>query len=117
MSKPKRSSVPAVKSIKPKKNDSETQKKSSRNSASLMVRLDQESKRDLVAAAELRKLSVSDYVRTVTVSQARRELASAKEYTIRLSPEEQLQFWNALNAPVVLTPAQKRLGRLMRGEE
>lgn len=81
----------------------------------LMVRLDAESKQALVAAAELRRISVSDYVRTVTVAQARREVASAQDQTILLSPDEQLAFWQALQAPPKLTAAQKRLGALMRG--
>jgi uncharacterized protein (DUF1778 family) len=81
-----------------------------------MVRLDAESKRALAEAAELRRISVSDYVRTVTVAHARREVASAREQTMLLSPAEQLAFWQALQAPTKLTPAQKRLGRLMRGE-
>jgi len=80
-----------------------------------MVRLDAESKQALAAAAELRRISVSDYVRTVTVAQARREVASAHDQTILLSPEEQLAFWQALSAPRKLTPAQKRLGAIMRG--
>ncbi len=83
----------------------------------LMVRLDAESKQALAAAAQLRRISVSDYVRTVTVAQARREVASAREQTILLSAEEQLAFWQALNAPAKLTPAQKRLGAIMRGEK
>jgi len=82
----------------------------------LMVRLDAESKQALVKAAELRKISLSDYVRTVTVPQARREVASAQEQTIQLTPSEQLAFWQALQAPQELTPAQKRLALLMRGE-
>jgi uncharacterized protein (DUF1778 family) len=81
----------------------------------LMVRLDAESKQALAAAAQLRRVSVSDYVRTVTVAQARREVASALDQTILLSPDEQLAFWRALNAPSKLTPAQKRLGAIMRG--
>lgn len=81
----------------------------------LMVRLDADSKQALTAAAELRKISVSDYVRTVTVAQARREVASARDHTILLSPDEQLAFWQALNSPSKLTPAQKRLGAIMRG--
>ncbi len=81
----------------------------------LMVRLDAESKQALTAAAALRRISVSDYVRTVTVVQARREVASAREQTILLSPDEQLAFWQALNVPSKLTPAQKRLGAIMRG--
>lgn len=83
----------------------------------LMVRLDAESKQALTAAAELRRISVSDYVRTVTVAQARREVASARDQTILLSPDEQLAFWQALKAPSKLTPAQKRLGSIMRGAE
>ncbi|HEY4258821.1 MAG TPA: DUF1778 domain-containing protein [Schlesneria sp.] len=83
----------------------------------LMVRLDAESKQALTAAAELRRISVSDYVRTVTVAQARREVASARDQTILLSPDEQFAFWQALNAPSKLTPAQKRLGAIMRGEK
>ena len=85
-------------------------------SSSLMVRMDEDSKRVLAEAADLRRISVSDYVRTVTVAQARREVDSAREQTIQLSPEEQQAFWKALQAPVKLTPAQKRLGKLMRGE-
>jgi uncharacterized protein (DUF1778 family) len=81
-----------------------------------MVRLDEESKRSLAAAAELRRISVSDYVRTVTVPQARREVLAARENVIRLSPEEQLALWTALNEPLKLTAAQKKLGAIMRGE-
>lgn len=81
----------------------------------LMVRLDAESKQALTEAAELRRISVSDYVRTVTVAQARREVACAREQTILLSPDEQLAFWQALEAPAKLTPAQRRLGAIMRG--
>lgn len=83
---------------------------------SLMVRMDEEAKRVLAEAAELRGISVSDYVRAVTVSQARREVASASERTILMTPDEQLAFWQALQAPAKLTPAQQRLGKLMRGE-
>ncbi|MFM8221834.1 MAG: DUF1778 domain-containing protein [Planctomycetaceae bacterium] len=83
--------------------------------SSLMVRLDADSKQALADAAQLRRLSVSDYVRTVTVAQARREVASAREQTVHLSPDEQLAFWQALQAPPKLTPAQKRLGAIMRG--
>jgi len=82
----------------------------------LMVRLDAESKAYLAQAAELRRLSVSDYVRTVTVPQARREVESARHETIVLSADEQLAFWNALQATPRLTPAQKELGAVMRGK-
>jgi len=86
-----------------------------RPTRSLVVRLDEESKDILTRAAELRHISVSDYVREVTIAQARREVRDAEEHTIRLSPEAQLAFWKALNEPVRLTEAQKELGALMRG--
>jgi uncharacterized protein (DUF1778 family) len=82
-----------------------------------MVRLDDESKEFLAQAAGLRRISVSDYVRTVTVAQARKEVLAAREQTIALTPEEQLAFWNALSETPELTDAQRRLGKLMRGEE
>lgn len=88
-----------------------------RPTSPLMVRLDADSKRALAEAAELRRISISDYVRTVTVVQAKREVQGAQDRTIRLSPDEQLAFWQALQAPVKLTRAQKRLGKLMRGEQ
>lgn len=84
--------------------------------SSLMVRLDKKSKQLLKRAAGLRKMSVSDYVRTLTVSQAQREVKAAEERIIVLAPEEQHAFWTALNAPPKLTAAQKKLGAMMRGE-
>ena len=82
----------------------------------LMVRLDEESKACLVQAAQLRRISLSDYVRTVTVAQARREVLAAGERTLALAADEQLTFWNALNETPQLTAAQRRLGATMRGE-
>jgi uncharacterized protein (DUF1778 family) len=82
-----------------------------------MVRLDEESKACLTEAARLRGISLSDYVRAVTVPQARREVSAAREQTLALTPEEQLAFWKALAEPPNLTEAQRRLGSIMRGEE
>jgi uncharacterized protein (DUF1778 family) len=90
--------------------------KKGQRSSPLMVRLDDQSKSYLVQAARLRRISVSDYVREVTVAQARREVLAARESTILLTPEEQLAFWTALNETPVLTDAQRRLGAVMRGE-
>jgi uncharacterized protein (DUF1778 family) len=84
--------------------------------SSLMVRLDRESKVAVVQAADLRGISVSDYVRTITVAQARKEVAAASVQTIALTADEQLAFWSALDRPVKLTARQKKLGKLMRGE-
>jgi uncharacterized protein (DUF1778 family) len=85
-------------------------------SSTLMVRLDEASKAWVAEAAALRHVSVSDYVRSIVVNQARREVREAQERVIALAPHEQLAFWNALNAPAELTPAQEALGALMRGE-
>ncbi len=82
----------------------------------LMVRLDAQSKQCLTEAAGLRHISVSDYVRTVTVPQAKREIQAAREQVVALTADEQLAFWNALNETPVLTTAQRRLGAIMRGE-
>lgn len=82
----------------------------------LMVRLDEESKRSLADAAELRRISVSDYVRTVTVAQAQREVRAAREKIIALAPDEQLAFWQALSETPRLTPAQRKLGAVMQGD-
>jgi uncharacterized protein (DUF1778 family) len=99
------------------KTPSANQSKKQRKPSPLMVRLDEESRAFLAEAARLRRVSVSDYVRSVTVAQARKEVLAAREQTIALSPEEQLAFWNALNEPPKLTEAQQRLGALMRGEQ
>ena len=78
--------------------------------------LDKESKAALAQAATLRKISVSDYVRVVTVAQARKEVSASSAQTIALSATEQFEFWKALNDATTLTSAQKKLGKLMRGE-
>ena len=90
---------------------------SSDKSTSLMVRLDNESKSFIARAAERRQISISDYVRMVTVSQARREVEEAEQNNISLTPEEQLEFWNALARKPRLTEAQRDLGAIMRGEK
>jgi len=82
-----------------------------------MVRLDKSGKTVLKEAANLRRISVSDYVRTVTLAQARREVDAARQQVISLTPAEQLAFWQALQQTRPLTAAQRRLGRVMRGEE
>ena len=97
------------------KTQSSGRSKKAGSSSPLMVRLDAESKAYLVKAAKLRRISVSDYVRTVTVPQAQKEVLAASEQTISLTPEEQLAFWNALNEPPLLTEAQRKLGAAMRG--
>lgn len=92
-------------------NTAKTQK-----SENLMVRVDGRSKRVITQAATLKGVSASDYVRSVVVARAKQDVEEARTQTIRLSPDEQLLFWRALNAPVSLTRRQRRLGRIMRGE-
>lgn len=88
----------------------------STTSSSLMVRLDEQGKSFIAQAAELRRVSMSDYVRMVTVAQARREVEEAQQNIIVLTPEEQLAFWNALARTPKLTASQQELGAIMRGE-
>ncbi len=49
------------------------------------------------------------------MSKRKKPTVSAREQTIQLTPDEQLAFWQSLQAPAKLTPAQKRLGAIMRG--
>ena len=91
-------------------------KKKGLPSSRLVVRLDEASKAYLAEAAALRQISMSDYVRTVTIAQARREVLAAREQTLALSPEEQLAFWTALSGTPRLTAAQQQLAAVMRGE-
>jgi uncharacterized protein (DUF1778 family) len=86
-----------------------------RTTRTIMVRLDEESKEVLTRAAQLRRISVSDYVRQVSVAQARKEVVAVSEQTITMTPDEQLAFWIALDSPVELTSAQRDLGKVMRG--
>jgi uncharacterized protein (DUF1778 family) len=88
-----------------------------KSASPLMVRLDATGKAMLAAAARLRRVSISDYVRTITVAQATREVEAARAQTLALTPDEQLAFWKALSEPPVLTPAQRKLGELMRGKQ
>lgn len=85
--------------------------------ATLNMRLDDASKATLVEAAALRRVSLTDYIRTVLVPQAQREVEAAGHQVLALTADEQLALWRALHEPVALTPAQRKLGRLMRGEE
>jgi uncharacterized protein (DUF1778 family) len=75
-----------------------------------------DSKTCVARAAELRHISVSDYVRAVVVAQAHREVQAAEHQVIALTPGEQQAFWQALQEPIALTAAQQSLGALMRGE-
>jgi uncharacterized protein (DUF1778 family) len=88
----------------------------SKSSSPLMVRMDAASKAVLAEAAELRGISVSDYVRTVMVPLARKEVKLAIKETIFLDAKHRDAFMSSLSAPVRLTKRQKELGRLMQGK-
>ena len=75
-------------------------------STSLMVRLDAVSKERVAQAAKLRHVSISDYVRTVVVAQAEREVSDAVQSVIALNAGDQLAFCQALNEPGQLSAAQ-----------
>lgn len=44
-------------------------------------------------------------------------MEGAARRVIEMAPHEQLALWQALAAPARLTPAQRKLVRIMRGEE
>lgn len=90
---------------------------STAKTSNLMVRVDLPSKQVIAHAARIRGVSASDYIRSVVVAQARREIEEFRTRTILLTPEDQLAFWQALDRPAELTPRQKQLGRIMRGEK
>jgi uncharacterized protein (DUF1778 family) len=86
-------------------------------SITLQARMSKEQKSLIQRAANLRKMAVSDYLRQVLVPMAERELKGADRQVIEMTAVEQTAFWQALEQPVKLTSAQRRLGRILRGEE
>jgi uncharacterized protein (DUF1778 family) len=113
------SDLPWIKSLKDKlmgahRTSSEDNK--STRLLTLTVRLDRASKTSLTKAAKLRGISVSEYVRTVAVQQARRDIVASQEGVILLTTDGQRAFWKLLNRRPKLTSAQRKLGAVMRGE-
>jgi uncharacterized protein (DUF1778 family) len=82
--------------------------------ANLLVRFDHGSKSLVQRAAAARGLSVSDYVRTRILSLARQDIVEAETQVLRLSREDQIVLWQALQQPRPPTAAQRRLGKLIR---
>jgi uncharacterized protein (DUF1778 family) len=82
----------------------------------LQTRLSPRAKRSIEQAAKLRRLSISEYLRQVLVPMAEREVQGSKHNVIEMTPDEQLALWRALHEPAKLTPAQKRLSRMMKGQ-
>jgi uncharacterized protein (DUF1778 family) len=89
--------------------------------STLQIQLSETAQQILRQLAEKTGQSMSDvldkaldaYRRKLLIEQPLDE--SWPETTIHLSPEAQLAFWKALNEPVRLTEAQKRLGAIMQG--
>jgi uncharacterized protein (DUF1778 family) len=86
------------------------------STATLQTRLDPKSKQAIAQAARLRHVSLSDYVRSVLVSTAKREVEQAKKSVLQMTAAEQERFWMALQAPVKLTKSQSKLGKIMQGD-
>jgi len=82
----------------------------------LQTRLDPKSKQTIAQAAKLRHVGLSDYVRLVLVSTAKREVEQAKNQVLQMTAAEQERFWMALQAPVKLTKDQRKLGKIMQGD-
>jgi uncharacterized protein (DUF1778 family) len=81
---------------------------------SLLVRVDRRSKALLRKAAAARGLSVSDYVRSRVVPLARQDIAEADTGVLKLSRDDQIALWRALQSPPSPTAAQRALGKLIR---
>jgi uncharacterized protein (DUF1778 family) len=81
---------------------------------SLLVRVDRRSKSLLRKAAAARGLSVSDYVRSRVVPLARQDLIEADTGVLKLSRDDQIALWRAIQNPGPPTPAQRALGKLIR---
>ena len=85
------------------------------STTTLQTRLDQKSKETITQAARLRHVGLSDYVRLVLVSTAKREVEQAKTQVLQMTADEQERFWMALQAPANLTKNQRKLGNIMQG--
>jgi uncharacterized protein (DUF1778 family) len=81
---------------------------------SLLVRVDRRSKALLRKAAAARGLTVSDYVRSRVVPLARQDLIEADTGVLKLSRDDQISLWRALQSPRPATAAQRALGKLIR---
>jgi|SRR6185437_7442902 uncharacterized protein (DUF1778 family) len=81
---------------------------------SLLVRVDRRSKALLRKAAATQGLSVSDYVRSRVVPLARQDVVEAGTGVLKLSRDDQVALWRALQAAPRPTAAQRALGKLIR---
>ena len=82
----------------------------------LQARIDKKNKDLVVKAAKLRSMPTSDYVRSIVIEQARKEVDCAEKEVLQLTADEQLSFWKALDHDSSLIEKEIELGQLMRGE-
>lgn len=82
--------------------------------ANVLIRFDAKRKARVRRAAELRGLTVSDYIRTRIDSIVDRDLEEAETGVLRLSREDQIALWRALQNPPPPTKQQRELGALIR---
>jgi len=88
----------------------------SKTTTTLQARLDPESKSIVEAAAKLRHVGLSDYIRLVLVPTAKREVERSKNQVLQMTADEQERFWLALEAPAKPTETQRKLGKIMQGD-
>jgi len=88
-----------------------------KSTTTLQARLDPKSKEAVIQAAKLRHVGLSDYIRLVLVPTAKREVEQAKNQVLQMTAEEQERFWLALQFPAIPTKAQRKIGKIMRGDE
>src|SRR5437763_778240 len=81
---------------------------------SLLVRVDRRSKSLLRRAAAARGLSVSDSVRSRVAPLARQDLIEADTGVLKLSRDDQVALWRALQNSRPPTAAQRALGKRIR---
>jgi uncharacterized protein (DUF1778 family) len=81
---------------------------------SLLVRVDRRSKALLRKAAAGKGLSVSDYVRSRVMPLAQQDVIEADTGVLKLSRDDQIALWRALQNPPAPTSAQRALGKLIR---
>ncbi|MEX1041225.1 MAG: DUF1778 domain-containing protein [Pirellulaceae bacterium] len=84
--------------------------------ASLLIEIDHQSWQQLDLAARGRGVSLSDYISELLRIAAEEDRLAVTDNVTISSPEDQRNFLEALEASPELTPAQRKLGAMMRSE-
>lgn len=82
----------------------------------LQARVKPAAKDLVVKAAQKRDVAVSDYIRSVIVEQAEREVQGAEQDILLLTANEQRQLWEMLDVDCEINEGQVKLAKLMNGE-